>query len=226
MGSKRRLVKYLKPIIQEYITEDSIYIEPFVGGANIITEIECNNKIGYDINEYMIEFFNALKNKSFYPPDHITKDEYEYVRLNNDVNKPLTAWVGVGCSFGAKWFGSYAKDLDKQNKSRQLMARNGLNKQIPKLTNIDFFHKSYENIEIQENMVIYCDPPYVNTIKYKDDFNHERFWDWVRKHSEKCTILISEYEAPDDFEIIWQKEVFMQMNKDQKRIEKLFKIKG
>lgn len=34
VGSKNRLSKELAPIIQSYITEDTVaYIEPFVGGA-------------------------------------------------------------------------------------------------------------------------------------------------------------------------------------------------
>ena len=38
MGSKNRLSKELVPIIQKYIDSNNskLYIEPFVGGANII----------------------------------------------------------------------------------------------------------------------------------------------------------------------------------------------
>ena len=37
MGSKNRLSKYLAPIIQSYITDETKgYLEPFVGGANMI----------------------------------------------------------------------------------------------------------------------------------------------------------------------------------------------
>ena len=46
MGSKNRFAKELIPIIQSYITEDTKgYLEPFVGGANVIDKIKCNNKI-------------------------------------------------------------------------------------------------------------------------------------------------------------------------------------
>ena len=44
VGSKNRLAKELTPIIQSYITDDTKgYLEPFVGGANMIDKIECNN---------------------------------------------------------------------------------------------------------------------------------------------------------------------------------------
>ena len=41
-------------------------------------------------------------------------------------------------------------------------------------------------------------------------------------------IFVSEYNAPDDFECIWQKEVKTVLNKNSQdiRTEKLFKHKG
>lgn len=45
LGSKNKIAKYLKPIIESYLTEDKeFYIEPFVGGANMIDKIEFNKK--------------------------------------------------------------------------------------------------------------------------------------------------------------------------------------
>ena len=50
--SKNRISKFLVPIIQKYIDDNNIktYIEPMVGGANIIDKIVCENKVGGDIN--------------------------------------------------------------------------------------------------------------------------------------------------------------------------------
>lgn len=46
MGSKSRIAKDIVPIIQSYINNNDIdmYIEPFVGGANVIDKIKCNKK--------------------------------------------------------------------------------------------------------------------------------------------------------------------------------------
>ena len=42
MGSKNRLSKELAPIIQSYVDKGcSGYLEPFVGGANMIDKIKC-----------------------------------------------------------------------------------------------------------------------------------------------------------------------------------------
>ena len=53
VGSKNRLAKELAPIIQSYITEDTVaYYEPFVGGGNMIDKIKCKNKYGSDKRNY------------------------------------------------------------------------------------------------------------------------------------------------------------------------------
>ena len=62
MGSKNRLSKYLVPIIESYIDEKTEgYMEPFVGGANIIDKVNCDNKIGYDIHKELIALLNYIK---------------------------------------------------------------------------------------------------------------------------------------------------------------------
>lgn len=57
MGSKSRFAKEIVPILQDIINKNNIaiYIEPFVGGANIIDKINCPTKIGYDKNISLIE---------------------------------------------------------------------------------------------------------------------------------------------------------------------------
>ena len=58
---------------------------------------------------------------------------------------------------------------------------------------------SYENVSIESESVIYCDPPYLKAIKMKrynnSDFNHNSFYDWARKQN---NIFISEYTMPDE----------------------------
>ena len=62
MGSKSRIAKYIVPIIQKCIDDNNIryYIEPFVGGANIIDKIICENKSGSDKNEYLIALLDYV----------------------------------------------------------------------------------------------------------------------------------------------------------------------
>ena len=72
--------------------------------------------------------------------------------------------------------------------------------QLQRLERLQFCSKSYNEINIPKDAIIYCDPPYIGTAEYSEgSFNHDEFWDWVRSVSKKNKIYISEYNAPDDF---------------------------
>jgi site-specific DNA-adenine methylase len=73
--------------------------------------------------------------------------------------------------------------------------------QIKQTDRLTMTAMSYDEVPIKPNSVIYCDPPYRNTATYhgtlgRIQFNHDRFWDWVRH----CPypVYVSEYTAPDD----------------------------
>ena len=54
---------------------------------------------------------------------------------------------------------------------------------------------SYEEVPIENNSVIYCDPPYANTDTYCISFDHEKFYQWLRDCREKNQqVFISEYQ--------------------------------
>ena len=79
MGSKNRIKKYILPIIQEYVDKSNGYLEPFVGGANVIDEIVCKKKIGADRDKYLIALLrNADKLDEL--PLELAREEYESVR--------------------------------------------------------------------------------------------------------------------------------------------------
>ena len=92
------------------------------------------------------------------------------------------------------------------------------------LQHLDLTNKDYADVQIKENSVIYCDPPYKNTHKYRVDFNYENFYEWCGK--QKQLVIISEYAMPQDrFVCVAQKEKRSLMCKDDnttKKIEKLF----
>lgn len=74
MGSKARISKDIVPIINKLIFENEIstYIEPFVGGCNMIEHIICENKIGSDNNEYLINMWKDLQ-RGWNPPNEMNK---------------------------------------------------------------------------------------------------------------------------------------------------------
>lgn len=232
VGSKNRLSKDLAPIIQSYITNETEgYLEPFVGGADMIDKIKCNKRIGTDNHKYLIAVLKKLS-EGWIPPEDITEEKYKDIK-NNKEKYPdyLVGYVGFQLSYGGKWFGGYRRDkVGKRNYS--LEAYKNTIKQIPNLKNIQFEVFDFRDIPLDKikKYVIYCDIPYRDTTKYlTGGFPYEEFYEWVKKASVNNTVLISEYNMPDDFKCIWQKETktLLDSNKEKSddkniRIEKLF----
>lgn len=227
MGSKNRISKEIVPIIQSYINENTKgYIEPFVGGANVIDKIEHHNKIGCDIHKNLIALLKECQtDKAF--PDSISEDEYIKVKNNPEEYEDwYVGLVGFCGSFGAKYFGGYAGNV-KDKRNRPSEAINNILKQRESLLNIKFINGSFLSLNKNQisNFVIYCDPPYAGTTKYNsNEFDYDKFWDWVREMSVHNIVLVSEYNAPEDFVCIWEKshKTNLQIGKQQNRIEKLF----
>lgn len=136
-------------------------------------------------------------------------------------------------SFGAKYFGGYARDSKDDNSGKwSAGAIRNLKKQISNIKDVKFINLNFQSLPLDKikNYVIYCDIPYRGTTKYAtDSFPYEEFYEWVKVASVNNTVLISEYSMPDDFTCIWQKETktLLDSNKSKAdknniRIEKLF----
>ena len=84
---------------------------------------------------------------------------------------------------------------------------------------------SYDEVPIESDSVIYCDPPYKDTNTYIDEFNHEKFYQWLRDCREKNQqVFISEYQMPSDFFEVYSKEktCLINANTTTFKLEKLF----
>ena len=237
VGSKNRLAKDLIPIIQPYVDNSVGYLEPFVGGGNLIDKIKSNNKYGSDINKYLIALLKQVQSDISIIPDHISEQEYLKVKNNKD-NYPdwYVGLVGFCATFGAKWFGGYARGLKADGITPRDLpneAIRNLKKQSKNLDGIIFNCCSYNDINSDiEDFVIYCDIPYKGTIKYETNniFNYENFYEWCIKMSKKNIVLISEYNMPSDkFECIWSKNIKVMIDSKKTngctRTERLFKVK-
>ena len=88
-----------------------------------------------------------------------------------------------------------------------------------------FVHKNYSEIS-PVNAIIYCDPPYQGVKQYLNsgNFNYDLFWDTIREWDKNNIVLISELNAPNDFNCIWEQEVLRSIKAvdKSKSIEKLF----
>ena len=213
-----------------YRKEDQWWVEPFVGGANIIDKVG-GNRLGADINPYLIDALLSIRDHHADLPKNNTEfTEDDYLKLRNNDSYKYKGFAGFAYSYGGKWLGGWRRDrLNKRDYVNEAY-KNAI-KQSPKLKDVIFKNTEYINLEIPKNSLIYCDPPYEGTTGYNNKtFNHNIFWNWCRqKTNEGHTVFISEYNAPPDFECIWSKPICSSLTKDtgeKQGTEKLFILKG
>lgn len=225
-GGKAKIAKFIVPFLESQRKENQPYIEPFVGGANIVS-LMSGQRYAYDYNEYLIEMYKAVQN-GYELPDILSEEEYKHIKENKDENKALTAFVGFGCSFAGKWFGGYARNKDNRNYCS--VSKRLLLKKMKTMSDVIFDWKDYKTLQ-PENCLIYCDPPYANTTKFNGvkNFDSKEFWNIMRIWSLNNEVFISEYKAPDDFKCVLNIETKTDIrNKNDNRIktnEKLFTYK-
>lgn len=237
-GSKARLKKDILPILQKCIDDNNIgtYIEPFVGGANIIDSIERCRRVGSDINYELIQLLKYMQEhpelEGF--PEDCSFEHYRVVRsarYSDTFPAWYTAGIGYFASYGGRYFdGGYARDPDGI-RNHYVECLTAARKQALKLKGIEFHTEDYLYYSWCENCVFYLDPPYKGTKPYngKNSFNYDEFYAFCRKLSKKNWVFISEYAMPDDFKCIWQKQrkVFQKSDrlKADVAVEKLFVFK-
>lgn len=195
-GGKAKVAKYIVPFLESQRKEGQKYLEPFIGGANIIAKMG-GQRYGCDFNEYLIEMYKAVQ-QGYDLPNELNEEQYKYIKNNKDENKALTGFVGFGCSFAGKWFGGFARNKQKHNYCKA--SKNSLLKKMATMQDVKFAWKDYKILQ-PKGFLIYCDPPYANTTKYSGvpNFDNDIFWETMREWSKDNQVYISEYNAPDDF---------------------------
>lgn len=205
MGSKSRFAKEILSILLKNRKQGQWYVEPFAGGMNVVCDVN-GNRIANDIHYHLIQMWKELVNG--WIPEKISKEQYNNIRTNiNKYPAHLVGWVGFNCSYSGKWFGGFAgetKTIIGTIRDYQAEAINNIIKQAPKVKGVVLQNRPYHELKLPSNSIIYCDPPYEETTKYTHNFDHNLFWDWIRKISnDGHSVFVSEYKAPIDFDCIW-----------------------
>ena len=88
IGSKAKIANDIVEILQGYISKYNIkqYVEPFAGGFNVIDKIQCEYRLGNDIDPLVCELVEACRdNPALLDELHTpTRAEYYDVRDNPD----------------------------------------------------------------------------------------------------------------------------------------------
>lgn len=132
----------------------------------MIDKIKHHNKIGSDLHKELIALHNFNRDYNHKLPSTISEEEYLNVKHNK---QKYADWyvglVGFCATFGAKYFGGYARAYKPDGVTLRDMpneAIRNLQKQSPNIQGIKFECKSFSDYKPSEytKCVFYLDPPY------------------------------------------------------------------
>jgi len=227
LGGKSKIVKPLSAYLKSQIG-NRVFLEPFCGGLSVTCAMQgIEFRQASDYSEPLITLYRAIQN-GWVPPDSLSESEYTELNRKRDPLDPMTAFAGYGCSFGAKFFGGYARNVRGDNYA--LSARNSLLRKFERLSGVSFSHFSYETLNVDQSCLVYCDPPYAETTGYSavGSFDSAKFWakcqDWAKSGA---LVFVSEYKAPSFAECVWSLETKTELRTKEgrgDRTEKLFQV--
>lgn len=207
VGGKQAIAKEL---VQLFGRLDCPYWEPFVGAASVIEKVSAPVRWGTDIDPHIIGWLRQTQ-AGWKPPITISEEQYQAARMlqpQSEEEFAYKAFVGYGCSFGAKWFGGYARcKTGARNYAQE--AHNSAVKQSPKLQGIEFAVLDFFTQCPTPNGLIYCDPPYAGTTKVgsSSKFDSVRFWDRCAELTKTHRVLVTEFQAPQGWVPIHRWEI-------------------
>lgn len=230
MGSKARFAKHIAPIVNNALGNSSgIIYEPFCGGCNLTTHFK-GKVIANDINENLIELFkDAIKGRAF--PAYVSREMYNAAK-SGQMDKALTAYIGFCASYNGRYFEGYVGNghpiaNGKFRNYQQEAIKNFLDtaERLRDMESLELTSVPYYEMEIEDNSVVYCDPPYMGSKGYKaGSFDHEKFWAWADTVARNNVVFVSEYSTlSESFIPVWEMEAETTVGRTKKKAtEKLF----
>jgi DNA adenine methylase len=212
-GGKKRLGKAVAKEIMKFVPHSNVeYFEPFVGMCGVLQHIPLKNRTGCDIHDDLMLLLQQSQ-QGWKPPAQVTEDDYKILKYLFFPD-PLRAFVGFGMSYGGSWFDGFARN--KFNTDFCARATTSLKKVVLRTQGVKFLDaRSYDEHDwIDRDLIIYCDPPYRGTKSFvgQGTFDSNKMWNQVRVWSENNTVIVSEQAAPEDFVVVWEKEVSRTIN--------------
>lgn len=225
LGSKARHAKDITAITLAERRPDQIYVEPFVGGGNIINIVpQGAGRIANDLNRHMVALLKAA-GEGWLPPERMTQTQWNKIRkdpkgfelkpfgVDEAHRDALIAFAATGPTFGSMWMGEWAKDYEGKEGTRYRQARDAVARDAAGLAGIEFHSGSFLDLVIPDGSLVYCDPPYSGTTGYagatqkikvgealsKNTWKAGTFWRWADDLIDKkgCRVFVSEYKGPD-----------------------------
>lgn len=229
VGGKSKCAGHILKVLNDPKYDNRVYIEPFVGYCHILRRVVNKKKyIVSDFNPLLVELLKGLLENKEYPV--ITRERYNELKADKVIT--FERAIAAFCySYNGKEWGGYVDSSKCGSRTSYSDERKRYYDKL-KLCN-SFIHskisrKDYKTLN-PKGALIYCDPPYFNTTRYSPEFNHDEFWEIIRKWSVDNDVFVSEYSAPPDFECVAQenkKSSLSGKGASSERVEKLFTIKN
>lgn len=202
-GGKGRELEYINSLLPEDFEKIETVVEPFVGGGAFFLHYEKNSIIN-DIDENVIHFYETYFNnydkmcdiveyvksnynlEKFYYNcrDKLNKNSYE-----NNIDKALTFYVTRQLCY---------RGMFRYNSKGEFNVPFGHYKTLKSLIKISnfpikTFNVSFEQINIPKNSFIFLDPPYIDSLPYKEGNNidlHEKLLKWLTSLQDVKWLLV------------------------------------
>ena len=212
LGGKSRIAKPIAEVIRrERGSVRGLYVEPFLGAGSVAMQVapEFRYAVLTDTSPDLVKLWRAVQ-RGWVPPTSLSEDEYR--RLRDAPPSALRGFAAFPCSFGGKFFGGYARD-PRGGRSFAETASRSMVRRGEVLRDALIMRADYRDVVTSVDLtdvVLYADPPYAGTTAYGgvEPFDSTAFWRVMRRCvAEGAVVLVSEYQAPDDWVPVWRKTV-------------------
>lgn len=139
IGSKAKFADEIVAILQGYISEYKIkqYVEPFAGGFNVIDKVQCEYRLGNDIDPLVCDLIETCRDNpalldSLHTP---TREEYYDVRDNKG---NYAAWYLRRCFYSPRIIPVFTAVVTARRRKQKTAKRVTISRKVNKTFNVNY----------------------------------------------------------------------------------------
>ena len=174
--------------------------------------IKCPvNYLAGDINQSVVKMWQRAQTGRWIPDTTpITRSEFDKWSAKPHASAQK-GFYGITYGFRGIYYCPFRNGVTERRLEKAALKVTNMANGV--LANVDITHGEYTQFSDLNNYIIYCDPPYKKQNIYFDEnhkripFNHDEFWLWCDYMSATNTVIVSEYDAPNEYSLIWESPV-------------------